>query len=246
MPLRPSQAGRIAGAMLAAASESLLDLLYPPACWACGSPIPRQADGLCADCPLVPLGEACGRCAEPQGPHAGGPDCPLCRGRSLSFRHVAAAGRYEAGLKDAVRRAKFGGESGAWDWMGSLLSGAVTAQAWAGGIREVVPVPSSRSSRWKRGFNPAELLAGPVARRLGVPVRGRLRRRGAFVPQVGLGREARLSNVRNAFEAVPGTKTEGAVLLVDDVMTTGATVDACAAALLSAGAASVDVAVLAR
>ena len=224
--------------------EPLADLLYPPACWACGAPLDRQGDGLCPECPWIPLGEACARCGEPQGPHAAGPDCTACRGRALSFRHVAAAGRYEAGLKEAVRRAKFSGQDAAWGWMGLRLAGTVAAQPWSQGIRAVVAVPSSWRTRWSRGFNPAELLARPVARRLGVPLRPWLKKTGKSPPQVGLKRAERLANVANAFAA--RGRPEGPVLLVDDVMTTGATVDACARALRSAGAASVDVAVLAR
>ena len=224
--------------------EPLADLLYPPACWACGAPIPRQDQGLCPECPWIPLGEACARCAEPRGPHAAGADCPACRGRLLAFRHVAAAGRYEKGLKQALLRAKFGGQEAAWAWLGLKLAETVAAETWAEGIRAVVPVPSSRRARWERGFNPAELLARPVASRLGVPLRRWLARSGSARPQVGLGRAERLANVAGAFAA--RGKPGGPVLLVDDVMTTGATMDACAAALKAAGAASVDVAALSR
>ncbi len=226
---------------------ALLDLLYPPACWACGGPIPEQAQGLCAGCPLIPLGDCCRRCGEPQGPHAGPDGCDTCRGRSLFFRHVAALGRYEGALQALVRRAKFGGEPAAWGWLGARLAGEVSAAPWAAGADAVVPVPSSRRTLWRRGYNPARLLARPVARRLDRPLKAWLARRGPAIPQVGLHRAERLANVEGAFALSPRASPTGLrLLLVDDVMTTGATLAACAGLLVRAGARSVDVAVAGR
>lgn len=225
----------------------LVDLLYPPACWACGRPIPDQAQGLCAACPLIPLGDCCRRCGEPQGPHACPEGCDTCRGRSLFFRHVAALGRYEGALQALVRRAKFGGEPAAWGWLGARLAGEVSAAPWAAGADAVVAVPSSRRARWRRGYNPAGLLARPVARRLARPLTSWLVRQGPAVPQVGLGRKERLANVDGAFALARCARPEGLrLLLVDDVMTTGATLADCAGLLVRAGARSVDVAVAGR
>lgn len=228
--------------------DPLIDLLYPPACWACGAALEDARQGLCAACPLPPLGASCRRCAEPRREgEADPPDCPNCRGRDLAFRHVQALGRYEGALQRAILRAKFGGETAAWGWLGSRLGGAAAAAPWAGEVRAVVPVPSARAARWRRGFNPARLLASGVAKTLNAPVKDLLRRRGPDAPQVGLGRAERLANVSAAFCLTRGARPSGkGILLVDDVMTTGSTVAACAAALRSAGAASVDVAVLAR
>ena len=226
---------------------TLIDLLYPPACWACRAPLERQADGFCGACALVPLGNACPRCAEPQGPYVSPSDCENCRGRRLHFRHVLALGRYEGGLQTAIRRAKFGGEAAIWRWMGQALAEAAAQTPWTGGIDAVTPVPSTRRARFARGFNPAMLLARPVAGRLGRPLLHALRRQDRGVPQVGLGRSARLANVEGAFRAgQPDLFSGRRILLIDDVMTTGATVSACARAFMEAGAASVDVAVVGR
>ena len=175
-------------------------------------------------------------------------DCDTCRGRPLAFGRVAVLGRYEGGLRRAVQRAKFEGELGAWVWMGKSLAEVVAAQPWivAGGVDAVVPVPTSWRARLTRGINPAALLGKAVASRLGKPIRPWLTRSHAR-PQVGLGRAARLANAEGAFRTVPRAKASGLrLLLVDDVMTTGATADVCARALKMAGALTVDVAVAAR
>ena len=226
---------------------ALADLLYPPSCWACGTSIASQADALCSACAITSLGDACRRCGEPQGPGAGRrEDCDTCRGRSLAFGRVAALGRYEGGLKRAVQRAKFEGELGAWAWMGTALAREVAALPWSAEVAAVVPVPSSWRARLTRGVNPAALLGKAVADHLGKPMRPWLGRRHAR-PQVGLGRAERLANAEGAFLASPRARPSGLrLLLVDDVMTTGATADACARALKAAGALAVDVAVAAR
>jgi ComF family protein len=111
----------------------------------------------------------------------------------------------------------------------------------------LVPVPLHWARRWRRGFNQAEVLARAVARQHRLPVlRGSLRRLRATPPQQG-DIEARRRNVRDAFAVTAGTDVAGLrLLLVDDVFTTGATVDACARVLLRAGAADVGVLTLAR
>lgn len=111
----------------------------------------------------------------------------------------------------------------------------------------VVPVPLHWKKRWSRGFNQAELLARPVAKRRGIPVLNALCRRKSTEVQASLTMAARRKNVQGAFLARPGAKLQGKrILLIDDVMTTGATAGACAMALKRAGAASVTLAVLAR
>jgi len=206
---------------------ALTDLLYPPSCWACGASLRRQADALCANCALQPAEDA-------------------CRDRPLAFDQVVALGRYEGGLRRTIQRAKFEGELGAWTWMGAALAERVAAQPWTAGLDAVVPVPATWRSRLKRGANPAGLLGKSVASRLGRPMRTWLARSHAR-PQVGLGRAERLANAEGAFLTHPSARPSGLrLLLVDDVMTTGATADVCARALKAAGALSVEVAVLAR
>lgn len=114
------------------------------------------------------------------------------------------------------------------------------------GAGAVVPVPIHPTRLANRGYNQAELLARPLARRLGVPLlAGAVCRLGQDSPQAGLDATARWANVRGTFRA-RGPVPSGAILLVDDVFSTGATADACARALLEAGARSVQVLTLAR
>jgi ComF family protein len=109
----------------------------------------------------------------------------------------------------------------------------------------VAPVPLHWRRRWQRGFNQSELLARAVARRYGLPVLDVLRRKRATPTQAGLSNARRRSNVAGAF-TVRGAVSGRRILLVDDVMTTGATAAACAAALKRAGARHVAVLALAR
>ena len=112
----------------------------------------------------------------------------------------------------------------------------------------VIPVPLTRRRRRERGFNQASIVARVVARRVGVPMQPRLLRKiRERAPQAGLTARRRRENAAGAYEArLPPSLRGAAVLLVDDVFTTGATVEAGAKALLGAGAGAVDVLTLAR
>jgi ComF family protein len=117
-----------------------------------------------------------------------------------------------------------------------------------GPVDAVVPVPLHWIRRRGRGYDQALLLAKDFSRRVGVPVEeGVLRRRRATKPQTELGRDERRENVRDAFEARRPEAVKGrTILLVDDVCTTGATIEACARALKAAGAKRVGALTAAR
>lgn len=223
----------------------LRDLLIPATCVVCAEPVragPGEPDGICQACvDALPWNTgACPGCGLP-APGGGG----QCRCRDLPdpvFDAVVAPLRYAAPVDRLVPRLKFHGDLVAGAQLSALLAMAVHD---ARRPDAVVPVPLHRSRLRQRGYDQALELARPVAKRLGVPLRaGLLRRRRATTAQTELHARQRQANVADAFEvrgAVPAH-----VALVDDVMTTGATLDACARALRAAGAVTVEAWVVAR
>lgn len=151
---------------------------------------------------------------------------------------AASALWYEGAARRAVLGLKFRGLSAGGEAMGELMAGVVDTAVF--GCDAVVPVPLHRSRERARGYNQAALLAAPVARRLGVPLRLDLVvRRRATQPQTEMeDADRRRHNVTEAFEALAAARGLR-ILLVDDVTTTGSTLAACAAALLYAGATNV-------
>jgi ComF family protein len=221
----------------------LAEVFFPPACRLCRRsgefPICR---GCVAEFRLIvpPWCPICGRPlrrADSSGP------CVVCRIRSPAFSRARAAGIYEGTLRDAIHVLKFRGCRTIAAPLGDLVASA----AQAAGLRAdvVVPVPLHPSRLRHRGFNQAELLARRAAGLLGLPCdAGVLRRTHRTEAQSRLARDTRLTNVRDVFTcagALSGTR----VLVVDDVIATGATASACAHALLAAGAEKVLVATVA-
>jgi predicted amidophosphoribosyltransferase len=154
---------------------------------------------------------------------------------------------YDATARRFLLRAKNGHRPEILGPLAGQLAAAVAVSGIAEGIDGVVPVPSNPLARWLRGFDPAKVLAGPIARAAGLPVfHDVLRKRGVAGPAAkALTARARWAGVgRNiaARRVVAGAR----ILLVDDVLTTGATAAACTAALRAAGAVEVRLAVWAR
>jgi ComF family protein len=144
-----------------------------------------------------------------------------------------------------VRGLKFG----RLDYLGRHLAAALAAglSDRLAGCDRVVPVPLHWRRRLARGYNQAERIARPLAGHLGLPCLSALSRRRATPPQSLLGRDDRLANLRKAFQVPAPERVRGLhLLLVDDVATTGATLDAAAAALKNAGAATVTALVAGR
>jgi ComF family protein len=139
---------------------------------------------------------------------------------------------------------KYNGVSPLSEPLGRLLARALPR---AEAFDAIVPMPLHWVRRWRRGFNQSELLARVLAKRIGVPVVAAVRRRKPTPPQAGLTSAQRRTNVAGAFVVKNSSQIRGQhVLLIDDVLTTGATARACAAALKRAGAAQVTVLTLAR
>jgi predicted amidophosphoribosyltransferase len=220
--------------MPTALTRSVLSLLVPPLCACCGEPEPA-AGPLCGACRsrLVALpGNRCARCGAPAGP--GVRACPECRGRALAFRSAWAAFAYDGAGRGLVAALKRRGMLSVAAFMGAELAARAPEKLLGGTL---VPVPA-HSRRWlSHGFNPAASLAAATAAVAGLPVSDLLARAGPERTQTGLGRSERLRSAGGEVRLRRRARLPpGALVLVDDVYTTGATLDACARKLRSAGA----------
>jgi ComF family protein len=158
----------------------------------------------------------------------------------FSFETARAPLRYEGVGKEIVHALKYRGYTAVVE----KLAAPLLAEVVVGGFDAVVPVPLHKARLRQRGFNQAALLARGLARRMNSPVSDTLQVVRITRDQVELSAAERRRNVAGAFSA--GARTRGRLLLVDDVFTTGATTNACAAALLRAGAAEVHAVTLCR
>ena len=174
--------------------------------------------------------------------------CGRCLDWPGVFNRARATGIYDGSLKIAIHAIKFKGKTSLAAPLGGLLFDTYRQYWRAGDIDIIAPVPLHRRRFRQRGFNQAYLLARQWALPAEtVMVRDLLSRNRATAPQTGLDRRQRRINIKNAFSLTrPGQSVGKRVLLVDDVLTTGATADACAAVLIQDGAERVDVLTLAR
>ena len=228
-----------------------LDLVYPPACVLCQTPLETDdCIHLCEQCrgDLIDRRSACERCGGAAPPATTGANCPHCQHARLHFDSVVRLGRYEGLLRTAVLRMKTEANPGQAIALGDWLFDLRGERLRAMNVEAVVPVPMHWSRRIRRGVNSPHLVAERLATHLQVPLAADLlvrQRRTAI--QARLPASRRKANVRGAFRVRPHDDLPGArLLLVDDVMTTGATVNEAAKVLKKAGAEAVGVAVLAR
>ncbi|NBB93839.1 MAG: ComF family protein [Gammaproteobacteria bacterium] len=219
--------------------------ILPPVCLICGR---RARDGLdcCAGCEAdLPTNRiACCQCGLPLASPAR--RCGRCARRPPAFATTEAAFEYVGVVESLVQRFKFRRDLAAGRVLGALTAKRLAA-AGAARPQALVPVPLHWRRRLWRGFNQSEMIARDLSRSLGgIPVADLLERRRATPAQSALPAARRGGNVRGAFRArLPGCRPAH-LALVDDVMTTGATLNECARALRRAGVVRVDVWVVAR
>jgi ComF family protein len=219
--------------------DGLLELLAPTRCAGCDVPGTLLCDACARELPRIDPEHACRRCGAPDGRR----NCAECSGRTLAFAGARCVGVFAHPLSRLVVLFKDGGERRLAPVLGGLVAeaqGDVSPRPDA-----VVGIPASPAAIARRGFDHGALLAAATASALGVPALEALTSL-TRADQRRLGRDERAANLRAGFTPRPGVEPPARVLLVDDVFTTGATLDAAARVLLAAGCEEVRVAAVAR
>jgi ComF family protein len=226
-------------------TQQCLDLLFPPRCVGCR----KGGHVLCADClqaiPLL-LPPFCQHCGSPSAANG---TCQSCRYHPPRLHGLRAVSIYQEPLRSYIHALKYNGKTRLAEPMGCLLAQAYTRYGFQ--VDAMIPVPLHPERHKQRGYNHAELLAEVCASLVGVPLSHDIVQRQKATPaQVGLSASQRYQNMARAFHCTPAFATGALkgrrILIIDDVCTTGATLEACAAPLYAAGAAAVWGLVLAR
>ncbi len=241
---------------LKAASDALASVVFPAGCRICDELLTdARRVPICQDClasfervPSV-LCEICGRplprLAQGQGQAR---ICPACQDKTYAFDRARSFAIYSGPLVRAILLLKFEQIDPLGTWFAEQLAALVQSEASNYAADVVVPVPLHRDRERERGYNQAALISKPLAKMLRLPHKAVLLMRTRARPEKRiLSLEERWESVRGAFATRPGSQVDRLrVLLVDDVMTTGATLDACARVLREAGARSVIALTVAR
>jgi ComF family protein len=233
----------------------VVDLVFPPRCPLCGEGLSAQS-GLCGACwatLAIPGEPACALCQRPFGDHVpdslggSGAICAPCMASPPQHDGIAAGTLYNDTARKLVLAFKYGRKIALAPMLARLIEARLgdLGPDWL-----IAPVPLHRWRLWSRGYNQAALLAGELARARGCHLSVDLLRRTKATPKLGgLGAKARAKAISGAIAVNPrrAQQLRGAsVLLVDDVLTSGATSQACVRALKQAGAARVRIACFAR
>jgi ComF family protein len=232
--------------------KRVLDMLYPRRCIGCGRSSPEMFRHICWDCwSDTARVEApfCARCGDPvSGAVEHEFICYACSAGNPAFDAARSAARYDGVVGEALRQLKY--EKALWlaPDLADILQQCLRAEYSGLFFDLLVPVPLHHVRRRQRSYNQSGVLARELSRRIACPAApGLLRRIRPTTSQTNLTAKQRLSNVNNAFQHNREKRLAGRrVLIVDDIMTTGATVNACAKALKKGGAASVHVLTAAR
>lgn len=218
-----------------------IDWLYPPRCAGCDQPGVHW----CSDCQQGTLRISppiCLRCGQP---HRNGGVCPSCQKSLPGFEALRSWAAFQGPMRNAIHRLKYRKNIALGWWLSEALSDLYASTGWK--VDLVTPVPLGLARLKERGYNQAALLAYPLALRYGLRYEPRaLSRTRETLSQVNLSLSERKLNVAGAFRGDHKLVAEKVVLVVDDVATSGATLSACAEALLVAGCRQVYCLTLAR
>lgn len=240
---------KAAGALLQEAAGALASLFFPAPCRICEKPLLTASRlPICRDCLdslreiSGPLCAACGRpFISPVAGEVSQPLCGYCRRGLYHFDLARSYGAYDNAMVRAITLLKYSAVTPLGHWFAARLAELVARQPELFAADVVVPVPLHPTRLRERGYNQAELIARPLARRLRLPCRSFLLVRTRPRPdKLKLTRHERWETVRGAYATRHGVRVDNLrVLLVDDVFTSGATLDSCARALRAAGVARV-------
>lgn len=250
--MESARSERTADASSAVRRSFWLDLIYPRSCEVCGAPSDSESRYICWNCRAAITWVQLPFCARCGDPVAGRVDvayvCYACADTEPGFDCARSAGRYTGPLRHLLQQFKYHEALWLAYDLGAILAACAISQGLVEGVDAVAWVPLYRARQRTRGFNQARVLASELARRLKVPLAPACCRRVRPTPtQTHLTARQRTDNVRGVFSAARRRWLEGRrLLLVDDVMTTGATVSECARVLKAGGAARVDVVTVAR
>lgn len=223
-------------------TNKFVDLLFPTVCAACG----KLGSMICSQC-LSKFSEldgpSCMRCGRPKAETT--ENCTYCRVESFNLKQSRACFAYSEPLESIIKRFKYDGLHSLAKPLGEQM--ARKWPEWAQTPDAIVPIPLHVRRQRSRGFNQAQLLAHQLGSTVGIGVNDQILRRVRYTkPQVDLSPHERKENVWEAFTAEPGSVMGKRFLLLDDVLTTGATMASAANALLEAGAKNVSAYCLAR
>lgn len=231
----------MAAVKIADLAAPLLDLIYPPACAGCGGQAPGNSALICTSClddiPWLDEG-GCGRCGSEI---VTGARCKLCDGLAGALEIVRSAAWFTGCVPELAHALKYARRREIASLLAELSVADGKFERFPERPELIIPVPLHWRRKLKRGFNQSQLLAAELAALTGIPLAGRsVIRVRSTATQTRLSPEQRRRNVAGAFACAQSSGIEGAtVLVVDDVMTTGATLGEVARSLVDAGAARV-------
>ncbi|MBI4398456.1 MAG: ComF family protein [Candidatus Omnitrophica bacterium] len=234
-------------------AKTLSRCLYPVWCSVCGTYLALTEDHVCRECFLefhelrAPI---CSRCSDEMPPYGEGPGlvCPRCKKRRFAFDEVFSVYRYDDALRRALHEIKFHRKSWLLETFEKKIARIFEEKTWKNPPSLILPVPLDPLRKKERTFNQSRLIARTVSKQLDIPVQeGILTRKHAKNPQSFLSRKERFMNLEGSFRITNAGAVRGKwILLVDDVVTTGATAQECAKIIKEAGARGVSVFSLAR